>query len=81
MKIYINRTHCDACQSFCDRHVAKFIRFPDGGEDLPCVQSIEEDGADVWTLVVTDEDKVTTLVLDEAQRKIAGLEGLSDFLK
>lgn len=81
MKIYINRTHCDACQSFCDRHVAKFIRFPDGGEDRPCVQAIEEDGQTDLTLIVTDDDKVTTLVLDEAQRQQAGLEGLSGFIK
>ena len=30
MKIYVDRTHCDLCQSYCDRHVAKLIRFPEG---------------------------------------------------
>jgi hypothetical protein len=30
MKIYIDRTHCDLCQSYCDRHVAKLIRSPLG---------------------------------------------------
>ena len=41
MKIYIDRTHCDLCQSYCDRHVAKLIRSP-LGRDRPCIQSLEE---------------------------------------
>jgi len=43
MKIVIDRTHCDMCQSYCDRHSAKLVRFP-LGEDRPCIQSLEDDG-------------------------------------
>ena len=42
MKVVIDRTHCDLCQSYCDRHVAKFIRFPEH-EDRPCIKSFEDD--------------------------------------
>lgn len=79
MKFYIDRTHCDLCQSFCDRHSAKLVRFP-LGEDRPCIQSVEEDGQITLTLVVTDGDQQATVVLDEADQAIAGLEGLSPFL-
>lgn len=80
MKVYIDRNHCDACQSFCDRHVSKFIRFPEG-EDRPCIEKIEEDGKEDWTLIVRDHGgKEVTLVLDEKERKIVELEGLSRYL-
>ena len=36
MKIYIDRTHCDLCMSYCDRHVSKLISKP-LGEDRPCI--------------------------------------------
>jgi hypothetical protein len=79
MKLHIDRTHCDLCQSFCDRHSAKLVRFP-LGEERPCIQAIEEDGLLTLTLVVTDGDNQATLVLDEAAQEIVGLEGLSPFL-
>lgn len=79
MKIFIDRAHCDACQSYCDRHVAKFVRFPEG-EDRPCIQAIEDDGSPLLTLVVTSDDRTVTLELDESQRQIVALEGLSTFL-
>jgi hypothetical protein len=79
VKIYIDRTHCDACQSFCDRHVAKLVRFP-LGEDRPCIQALEEDGQSGLTLVVADGPHAITLVLDENDRETIGLEGLSNFL-
>lgn len=80
MKIYIDRNHCDACQSYCDRHVAKYVRFPEG-EDRPCIQKLEEDGAVELTLVVRDHDgKEITLVLDEKERQIVAVEGLSRYL-
>jgi hypothetical protein len=79
MKLYIDRTHCDLCQSFCDRHSAKLVRFP-LGEDRPCIQSIEEDGQAALTLVVTDGENQATLVLDKAAQESMGLEGLSPWL-
>ena len=79
MKIYIDRTHCDLCQSYCDRHSAKLVRFPLGG-DRPCIQALEEDGQALLTLVIQDGENETTLVLDEAGREAVGLEGLSPFL-
>lgn len=79
MKIYVDRTHCDLCQSYCDRHVAKLIRFP-MGEDRPCIQAIEDDGELNLTLVVKDGENEATLVLDEKTREAMSLEGLSPFL-
>ena len=80
MKIYIDRLHCDACQSYCDRHVAKLVRFPEG-EDRPCIQSIEDDGQAMLTLVVLDSDgEQVTLALDERDRQIISFEGLSTYL-
>lgn len=79
MKLYIDRTHCDLCQSFCDRHVAKLIRFP-LGEDRPCIQALEDDGQAKLTLVIQDGDNHATLVLDEAGQHALGLEGMSPFL-
>jgi hypothetical protein len=80
MKVYIDRAHCEACQSFCDRHVAKLVRFPEG-EDRPCIQKVEEDGLIDLTLVVRDHDgHQITLVLDEKERAIVAIEGLSSYL-
>lgn len=79
MKIYIDRAHCDLCQSYCDRHVARLVRFPEG-EDRPCIQAIEDDGSSRLTLVVQDEIETITLVLDERDQEIVAFEGLSSFL-
>ena len=79
MKIYIDRTHCDLCQAYCDRHVAKLIRFP-LGEDRACIQALEDDGLSTLTLVVQDGEDEITLALDEKDREIASVEGLSTFL-
>ncbi|MCC6189338.1 MAG: hypothetical protein IT318_09900 [Anaerolineales bacterium] len=79
MKIYIDRAHCDLCQSYCDRHVARLVRFPEG-EDRPCIQAIEDDGSSRLTLVVQDEKETVTLVLDERDQEIVAFEGLSSFL-
>lgn len=79
MKIVIDRTHCDLCQSYCDRHSAKLVRFPEG-TDRPCIQAQEDDGLPTLTLVIKDGPHETTLVLDEAGRQAVGLEGLSPFL-
>jgi hypothetical protein len=79
VKIYIDRTHCDLCQSYCDRHVAKLVRFPEG-EDRPCIQAIEDDGSAQLTLVVENGAGPITLVLDERDREIIAYEGLSTFL-
>lgn len=76
MKIWIDRTDCDACSSYCDRHAAKLVRFPEG-EDRPCIRRVEEDGSPLLTLVVTDNEQEATLTLTEAQRQIVALEGLS----
>lgn len=79
MKIYIDRTHCELCQSYCDRHVAKLVRFP-LGVDRPCIQSLEDDGQPALTLVIKDGPHEATLVLTEQEREVIGLEGLSPFL-
>ena len=79
MKIYIDRTHCNLCQSYCDRHVGRLIQSP-LGVDRPCIQSLEDDGQIELTLVVEDGANKTTLKLTEADREILGLEGLSPFL-
>lgn len=79
MKIYVNRCDCNMSQGYCDRHVAKLIRFPEG-EDRPCITAIEDDGRPELTLVVTTDAGVTTLALDEQQRQVAAYEGLSTFL-
>jgi hypothetical protein len=76
VKIYIDRTHCDLCQEYCDRHVAKLVRYP-LGEDRPCIQRLEEDGQATLTLVVRDGPHEATLVLSEQDRAEIGLEGLS----
>jgi hypothetical protein len=79
MKIYIDRTHCDLCQAYCDRHVAKLVRFP-LGEDRPCIERLVDDGLPELTLVVKDGERHVTLVLGEKERAIIGLEGLSGVL-
>jgi len=79
MKIYVDRNHCPFCQSYCDRHVARLIRFPEH-EDRPCITAIEDDGRPELTLVVDSGAGSFTLTLDERTREIAGLEGLSTFL-
>jgi hypothetical protein len=79
MKITIDRTHCELCQSYCDRHVAKLIRSP-LGEDRPCIQSLVDDGQPELTLVVKDGAHEATLRLTEHDREVLGLEGLSPFL-
>ena len=79
MKIYIDRTHCDLCQSYCDRHVARLIQAP-LGTDRPCIQGLEDDGLPELTLVVRDRGHEATLNLTEKDREILGLEGLSPFL-
>ena len=79
MKITIDRTHCDLCQSYCDRHAAKLVRFP-LGEDRPCIQAIEDDGKLELTLVVKDGEHEATLTLSEAERQQVALEGLSVIL-
>ena len=79
MKIYIDRTHCDLCQSYCDRHVARLIHKP-LGEDRPCIQSLVDDGRLELSLVVLDGVNQATLTLTEQDRQVMGLEGLSPFL-
>jgi hypothetical protein len=79
MKITIDRTHCNLCQSYCDRHVAKLIRSP-LGEDRPCIQALEDDGQLELTLVIQDGANQATLMLTEQDREVLGLEGLSPFL-
>jgi hypothetical protein len=80
MKIVIDRTHCDLCQSYCDRHVAKLIRFPEH-EDRPCIKSLEDDGQPELTLVIEDGDNKATLQLTDLGREVLGLEGVSAYLE
>ncbi len=79
MKIVIDRTHCELCQSFCDRHSAMLVRFP-LGEDRPCIQAMEDDGQAALTVVVHDGPHAATLVLDDAAQAAVAIEGLSPFL-
>jgi hypothetical protein len=79
MKIYVDRCNCNLSQGYCDRHVAKLIRFPEG-EDRPCVSAIEDDGSSELTLIVKTDAGVTTLALTPEERQIAAYEGLSTFL-
>jgi hypothetical protein len=79
MKIVIDRTHCELCQSYCDRHVAKLIRFPEH-EDRPCIKSVEDDGQPAMTLVIEDGPNKAILQLTDLGREVLGLEGLSAYL-
>jgi hypothetical protein len=79
MKIFVNRCNCNLSQAYCDRHVSKLIRFPEF-EDRPCITAIEDDGSTNLTLVVLTDAGETTLVLDEAKRRVAEFEGISTFL-
>ena len=79
MKIVIDRTHCELCQSYCDRHVAKLIRFPEH-EDRPCIKSMEDDGQPEMTLVIEDGANKAILQLTDLGREVLGLEGLSAYL-
>jgi hypothetical protein len=78
VRIHIDRTHCDLCQSYCDRHVARLIQKPQG-EDRPCIQAVVDDGRPELTLVVQDGVNQATLTLSDEDRLIFGLEGLSPF--
>ncbi len=79
MKIYIDRNHCPLCQTYCDRHVAKLLRFPEH-EDRPCITAIEDDGQPGLILVVDNGAGPITLALSPEDREVAALEGLSTFL-
>jgi hypothetical protein len=79
MKIYIDRSHCDVCQEYCDRHVAKLIRFPTG-TDRPCIDTLEDDGQEALTIVVRDGENEIALILHGQDHEIAEVEGLSSFL-
>jgi hypothetical protein len=79
MKLVIDRTHCDLCQSYCDRHVAKLIRFPEH-EDRPCIKSLEDDGLPELTLVIEDGENKAILQLTDLGREVLGLEGMSAYL-
>ena len=79
MKIVIDRTHCDICQSYCDRHIGRLIQSP-LGQDRPCIQALEEDGLPELTLVVQDGEHEATFHLNDNDREIFGLEGVSPFL-
>ena len=79
MKIVIDRTHCDLCESYCDRHSAKLVRFP-LGEDRPCIQAMEDDGLLTLTVIVNDGEHQATLVLDDEAQAAVAIEGLSPFL-
>jgi hypothetical protein len=79
MKIFIDRTACPLCQSYCDRHAAKMIRFP-LGEDRPCITAMEDDGQELLTVDVTDGENHAVMTLTEEEREIVALEGLSVLL-
>lgn len=79
MKIYLDRTNCPDCSSYCDRHAAKLIRFP-LGEDRPCITKIEDDGQTLLTVDVTDGINHATLTLTEEQRAMVAYEGLTPLL-
>lgn len=79
MKVYIDRTNCPACSSYCDRHAAKFIRFP-MSEDRPCITAIEDDGQPLLTVDVTDGSNHAVVTLTEEQREVVALEGLTPML-
>ena len=80
MKIVIDRTHCELCQSYCDRHVAKLIRFPEH-EDRPCIKALEYDGRPELTLVIEDGNTKAVLQLTDLGREVLGLEGVSAYLQ
>jgi len=80
MKIVIDRTHCEMCQSYCDRHIAKLIRFPEH-EDRPCIKSLEYDGRPELTLVIEDGNTKAVLQLTDLGREVLGLEGVSAYLQ
>jgi hypothetical protein len=79
VEIYIDRAHCELCQSYCDRHVAKLVRFPEH-EDRPCITALEDDGLPGLTLVVENGAGPVTLALSPQDREVAAFEGLSSFL-
>lgn len=79
MKVTIDRTNCQLCASYCDRHAAKFVRFP-MSEDRPCIQAIEDDGQPLLTMVVKDGANEATITLTEEQREAVALEGLTPLL-
>jgi hypothetical protein len=79
VKITIDRTTCELCDSYCDRHAARLVRFP-LSEDRPCITAIEEDGQEALTLLVKDGANEATLTLTEEQRQIVALEGLTTLL-
>jgi hypothetical protein len=79
MKVFIDRTTCPACSSYCDRHAAKFIRFP-MSEDRPCITAIEDDGKPLLTVEVTDGNNRAVITLTEEQRETVAYEGLTPLL-
>ncbi|HLF01875.1 MAG TPA: hypothetical protein VI547_07840 [Anaerolineales bacterium] len=79
MKVYIDRSSCSLCNAYCDRHAARFVRFP-LSEERPCITAIEDDGQELLTLAVKDNGNEATLTLTEEQREIVALEGLTVLL-
>lgn len=79
MKIYLDRSLCNDSLPTCERRMARLIRFP-LGEDRPCITAIEEDGQAELTLVMKSDGQETTIVFDQNEQELAGVEGFSAFL-
>ncbi len=79
MRVKINRDVCTAQLAFCEQCLGKFLREPMGYE-RHCFEEIVDDHKDELTIELISEDHTETLVLDEAQRKLAATEGWSFFV-
>ncbi len=79
MKIYLDRSLCNDSLPTCERRMARLIRHP-MGEDRPCITAIEDDGKPELTLVMKSDGQKATLILDQGDQELAGVEGFSAFL-
>ena len=79
MRVKINRDVCPAHLAFCERCLGQFLKYPTGYERR-CFEELEEDGSDLLTIELHTGSHDTTLVLDEAQRKLMAGDGWAYFV-
>lgn len=79
MYVKINRNVCDHQLPICERCLGKFLANPLGYE-RQCFEEVRDDGSDLLTIDLHTGTHDIRLELNEAQRKLIGGEGWSNFV-
>ncbi|MFW5691277.1 MAG: hypothetical protein ACOCXZ_02140 [Chloroflexota bacterium] len=79
MRVKLNRNHCPATLSYCERCFGKFLLHPLGYERR-CFEAIEDDGNDRLIIEMTTGSRTVTFRLNDEQREILAREGWANFV-